>query len=223
MSFKGSHYQHLSFGSVQRPGRDVSPEYDALFPDGIGTDTLLDMGCNIGYFVIRAAWEGAGQAVGVERNGEYAAVGQEAIAQLELSAAYIVQQDIFKYDSGKTANGEPWLFDHVLCLNVLHHMKSPEKAAELAKKCVSLARKRAAFVITPPGETEPLDGFDGRWRWETTPAGSVKLRLSPQFIGDLFPEFEMRVRQSAAKRKRIAVEILVGSAHPHKTISTDSI
>ena len=106
----------LPYGLVT-DGADRSSTANAIFPVSLEGKSVLDLGCNNGYFCFEAARRGATRALGLD-------VDPEMIRKNKLLAEVLgcnVQFDIINLDRQRLTER----FDYVLCLNVLHHLRYP--------------------------------------------------------------------------------------------------
>ena len=99
------------------PGADRSRVADRIFPARLDGRTVLDVGCDYGYFLHEAFRRGALRTVGIERDAVRRGVA-EGIASL-WNGAIEVRHGRFPNVSFDER------FDYVLCLNVLHHSSDP--------------------------------------------------------------------------------------------------
>ncbi|HUS21609.1 MAG TPA: methyltransferase domain-containing protein [Aeromicrobium sp.] len=99
------------------PGWDRSRVADRIYPARLDGRTVLDIGCDYGYFLHEAIRRGASRALGIERDAATHAVA-ECIASL-WNGTIEVRHGRFPEVSGDER------FDLVLCLNVLHHVSDP--------------------------------------------------------------------------------------------------
>lgn len=99
------------------PGWDRKPVADLVFPARLDGRTVLDIGCDYGFFLHDAVARGAIRAVGVEREGSTHAVA-ERIASLWDGRIEIRRGSFEDLAFDET-------FDLVLCLNVIHHSAEP--------------------------------------------------------------------------------------------------
>jgi hypothetical protein len=106
--FKGIPYQAID-GVGER---DCETRWKLMRPDVKGK-TVLDVGCNLGWFVRKSLEEGADSAFGVDND--------EAVvsAATELGGAY-ASIDL----NGTLPN---WEYDTVFCLSVLQHLENPDR------------------------------------------------------------------------------------------------
>lgn len=106
----------LPFGLATR-GDDRRLTADRIFPADMTGKTVLDLGCNSGYFCFEALRRGASRVVGVDHS-ETAIRGARKLAECLGAKAEFLHRDW---------NTDPVteVFDYVLCLNVLHHLDNP--------------------------------------------------------------------------------------------------
>lgn len=204
---RGIRYQQLDFGHGFNAGENRQAEYEAIFPDEPEGETVLDLGCHVGYYPIQAAMDGALWSLGIEHNEIYANVGKNAIRELDLGSHCSIEvADLEEYEF------ETQAYDHVLCLNILHHLDSIDRVRLLITRCVETALKRAVFVISLPGETQPLvEGeYPGQWRIEERADGTPQVRLTPEFFVDRWPRSEILSYPSMVNKGRMVVEVRRG-------------
>jgi 2-polyprenyl-3-methyl-5-hydroxy-6-metoxy-1,4-benzoquinol methylase len=106
----------LPYGLVT-DGADRSSTANAILPVRLDGKSVLDLGCNNGYFCFEAAKRGATRVLGLD-------VDPEMIRKNRLLAEVLghnVQFDVVNLDRQRLAER----FDYVLCLNVLHHLRYP--------------------------------------------------------------------------------------------------
>lgn len=118
--YKGVPYQQID-GVGER---DCQLRWDLMQPDVEGK-TVLDIGCNLGWFVRKAVNEGAKPAMGFDTD---IAVIETAI---ELSRSYSPIQLIFGTRDIDSEQGREFLsdahYDVIFCLSVLQHLKDPDR------------------------------------------------------------------------------------------------
>ncbi|MFZ2868658.1 class I SAM-dependent methyltransferase [Zavarzinia sp.] len=106
----------LPFG-LATPGDDRRVTADRIFPADMTGKSVLDLGCNSGYFCFEALRRGATRVVGVDHS-ETAIRGARKLADcLGVTADFQVRD----WNTAPLAGS----FDYVLCLNVLHHLDNP--------------------------------------------------------------------------------------------------
>ncbi|MBM3458065.1 MAG: class I SAM-dependent methyltransferase, partial [Armatimonadetes bacterium] len=111
----------------------------AIFSPPPTGKSVLDIGCNYGYFTHEAVQYGAREAVGLERNPELAEVAR-TVAEIKGGPVRIVEGTL------ETANfSEP--FDWVLVLNVIHHIPDP---FQFMRMVAGLARERVVVEFPMP-------------------------------------------------------------------------
>jgi SAM-dependent methyltransferase len=134
-------YQSLGLEGEEAAGtHDRSYLNEAIFAGGVDAQSVLDIGCNLGYFCLEALRRNAASATGIDP--DTTTIGQaREIARLSGLAPDYVCGDFEDWDwQGRG-------FDTVLCLNVLHHLYDPVGAI---RKMIRLARRRIVIEFARP-------------------------------------------------------------------------
>ena len=98
-------------------GHDRSATADRIFPADLTGKTVLDLGCSFGFFCFEALRRGARRVVGYD-------VDPDSVRKARLLADCMgVEVEFHLRDIEREPLDEK--FDHVLCLNLLHHLKNP--------------------------------------------------------------------------------------------------
>ena len=103
---------------------------DAL-PDDLGGKSVLDIGCNAGFYAIEMKRRGAGRVLGIDSDERYLA--QARLASRTLGFEDIEYRQLSVYDVG--ALGER--FDWVIFMGVLYHLRHPLLALDLIREHVA--------------------------------------------------------------------------------------
>lgn len=134
--------RYQSFGSQddeETGAHDRSYLNEAIFAGGIEGQSVLDIGCNLGYFCIEALRRNAASATGIDPDATTIGQARE-IARLSGLAPDYVCGDFEDASWDRS-------FDTVLCLNVLHHLYDPVGAI---RKMIRLARGRIVIEFARP-------------------------------------------------------------------------
>ena len=113
------HRVDLPFG-LHTGGSDRSETRDLVLPKSLKGKTVLDVGSALGYFSFEAEARGAKRVVGVELM-EKRFRDALLLKDIKGSRVEFVRQDVVSEPLGEH-------FDHVLLLNVIHHLKEPFRA-----------------------------------------------------------------------------------------------
>lgn len=106
----------LPYG-LSTSGEDRSATARAIFPESLKGKSVLDLGCNNGFFCYEAARRGATRVVGLD-------VDPDMIRKNRILAEILghdVEFNVMDLDRERITER----FDYVLCLNVLHHLRYP--------------------------------------------------------------------------------------------------
>jgi tRNA (mo5U34)-methyltransferase len=102
-----------------------------VVPKDLSGKTVLDLGCNAGFFSIEMARRGASRVVGVDYDPRY--LEQARLAIEVAGAANIELRQLSVYDVARL--GEK--FDFVLFMGVLYHLRHPLLALDLVREHVA--------------------------------------------------------------------------------------
>jgi len=128
---------------------------DAI-PKNLSGRTVLDIGCNAGFYSIEMKRRNADRVIGIDANQEYLAQARFAA---EISGFDIEFRQLSVYDVGALAER----FDIVLFMGVLYHLRHPLLALDLIHEHV--AGDLLVFQSMQRGsrEIEPLKGDYEFW------------------------------------------------------------
>jgi tRNA (mo5U34)-methyltransferase len=106
-------------------------------PARLDGQSVLDIGCNGGYYSFELKRRGAARVLGIDHDPVYLAQAQFARDQFGLDVDFC-QGDVYAID--QVVNGEQ--FDYVLFMGVFYHLRHPLYALE---KVAKLVRHRLVF------------------------------------------------------------------------------
>ena len=137
-------------------------------PEDLTGQSVLDIGCNGGFYSFEMKRRGAARVVGVDHDAAYLSQARFAREQLGLDVEFL-EGDV--YDIDRVVGGEQ--FDHVVFMGVLYHLRHPLYALE---KVAGLVRGRLLFQTMERGS------------WETTQfAPDFPFAERDVFFDDRFP------------------------------------
>ncbi len=116
-----------------------------VLPDDLSGQTVLDIGCNAGFYAIEMKRRGADRVVGIDDDERYLA---QARLACEVTGCEVELRKLSVYDVA--ALGEA--FDVVLFMGVLYHLRHPLLALDLVRAHV--ARGLLVFQSLQRGATE---------------------------------------------------------------------
>jgi tRNA (mo5U34)-methyltransferase len=118
-------------------------------PDDLSGRSVLDIGCNGGFYSIEMKRRGAARVVGIDSDERYLA---QARLAAEVCGAEIEFQKLSVYEVDKLGGD----FDLVFFMGVLYHLRHPLLALDLIRRCVT--RDQFVFQAMQRGsaEVEPL-------------------------------------------------------------------
>src|SRR3712207_756984 len=105
--------------------------FSSVLPEDLGGKSVLDIGCNAGFYSIEMKRRGAGRVVGIDSDERYLA--QARLASEELGFGDIELRKLDVYNVG--ALGEK--FDVVIFMGVLYHLRHPLLALDLIREHVA--------------------------------------------------------------------------------------
>jgi SAM-dependent methyltransferase len=107
----------LPYGLSTGTGHDRSSTARIILPQDMSGQSFVDIGCSLGFFCFEAKRRGASRSVGLDFAAENVRRGRILADVLGLPVEFR------QYDIDHESMGE--IFDHVICLNVLHHLANP--------------------------------------------------------------------------------------------------
>lgn len=128
--------------------RDLWRQVEPAFPADMTGRTVLDIGCNAGFYSLRLHERGA-KVTGIEHDPHYLRQARFAAEALGADIEYI-EMDVYDVDRlGRQ-------FDYVLFMGVLYHLRYPLYALD---KVARLPRERLVFqsLLRGSPETMPLE------------------------------------------------------------------
>src|SRR5690606_20309352 len=133
-------------------------------PDDLAGATVLDIGCNAGFYSIQMARRG-GQVWAIDHDPHYLRQAQWA-AEVCGVADRIDCRQMSVYDLARPANGQPQRFDIVLFLGVLYHLRYPLLGLDLAAGRAEdlLVFQTLTYPDGEPGKTPADLAIDQRER-----------------------------------------------------------
>jgi tRNA (mo5U34)-methyltransferase len=118
-------------------------------PDDLRDRTVLDIGCNGGFYSFELKRRGAAHVLGVDHDPVYLNQARFARDQLGLDVDF-VQGDV--YDIDRIVGGEQ--FDFIVFMGVLYHLRHPLFALE---KVAGLVRRRLLFQSMERGSWDSAE------------------------------------------------------------------
>jgi tRNA (mo5U34)-methyltransferase len=154
----GDWFHNLDLHGVKTAPHHFLGDYPAVkwrrfahaLPSDLRGRSVLDIGCNAGFYSIEMKRRGAGRVVGIDSDPDYL---DQARFAAEVNGVELELHELSVYDVG--ALGER--FDVVLFLGVLYHLRYPLLALDLIHEHV--ARDLLVFQSMQRGspEIEPLE------------------------------------------------------------------
>lgn len=131
----GDWFHNLDLGGVQTAPNHFLGDYPRIvwqtisgaLPVDLSGKTVLDLGCNAGFFSLELKRRGAARVVGVDSDPRYLA---QARLASEVSGLAIELRELSVYDVAQL--GER--FDVVLFMGVLYHLRHPLLALDLLRE-----------------------------------------------------------------------------------------
>lgn len=125
--------------------QDLWTQVEAAFPKDMTGKTVLDIGCNAGFYSLKLHARGA-RVTGIEHDPHYLAQARFAA---EVLGADIEYQPLDVYDVDRLGRH----FDYVLFMGVLYHLRYPLYALD---KVARLPRERLVFQSMLRGSSETI-------------------------------------------------------------------
>jgi tRNA (mo5U34)-methyltransferase len=131
----------------------------SAFPDDLAGASVLDIGCNGGFYSIALKKRGAGRVLGVDVDDRYLNQARFAVENLGLDIEF-EKRSVYEVDQ---IEGQ---FDYVLFLGVFYHLRYPLFALD---KVIKKIRGRLLFQSMLRGSMEQREWGDDYQFWDTHP------------------------------------------------------
>jgi tRNA (mo5U34)-methyltransferase len=159
----GEWFHNIDLGGVQTAPQHFLGDYPAVkwrsfaraIPEDLRGKTVLDIGCNAGFYAIEMKRRGAARVVGVDSDERYLAQARFAA---EVIGVDLELRRLSVYDVGSL--GER--FDLVLFMGVLYHLRHPLLALDLLHEhvvgdlLVFQSMQRGSADVTPLADDYPF-------------------------------------------------------------------
>ncbi len=162
----GAWFQNLNLNGVQTAPNHFLGDYPAVkfagfanaLPNDLTGKSVLDIGCNAGFYSLEMKRRGADRVLGVDFDERYLAQARFAA---DVRGADIEFRQLSVYDVGSL--GEK--FDLVIFMGVLYHLRHPLLALDLIREHV--ARDLMLFQTMQRGSNEAMDVQHDYTFWQT--------------------------------------------------------
>src|SRR5437588_5078868 len=134
----GEWFHNIDLGGVRTAPNHFLGDYPYVkwkriknaFPEDLNGASVLDIGCNAGFYSLELKKRGAGRVLGIDVDERYLAQGRFAAKTLDLDVEF-AKASLYDVDS------IPGKFDYVLFLGVFYHLRYPLLALDRAVKKVA--------------------------------------------------------------------------------------
>jgi tRNA (mo5U34)-methyltransferase len=134
----GPWFHNMEIGGVKTAPRHFLGDYPAVkwnrfadaLPRNLAGKTVLDIGCNAGFYSLEMKRRGADRVLGIDFDPDYLAQARFAAEVAGLDIAF---EQLSVYDVGRLRER----FDVVLFLGVLYHLRHPLLALDLIRETVT--------------------------------------------------------------------------------------
>ena len=173
----GPWFHNLRIGGIETAPDHFLGDYPAFkferfaqaLPEDLTGKTVLDIGCNAGFYSIEMKRRGAAEVLGIDSDDRYLA--QARFAAEALGHSGISFENLSVYDVGKLGRR----FDVVIFMGVLYHLRHPLLALDLIREHVAgdmllfqtMQQGSSDVLLVPedhpfhvPGTNQPPSFFD---------------------------------------------------------------
>ena len=163
----GDWFQNMNLGGVMTAPNHFLGDYPAVkwrhiagaIPADLRGKTVLDIGCNAGFYAIEMKRRGADRVLGIDFDERYLAQARFAAATLGLEIEF---RPLSVYDVAQL--GEK--FDVVIFMGVLYHLRHPLLALDLIREhaakdlLVFQSLRRGSTAVSPVAEDYDIQATD---------------------------------------------------------------
>ena len=149
----GDWFHNINLGGVWTAPQHFLGDYPnvkwkhlrSALPQDLSGASVLDLGCNAGFYSIEMKKRNAARVVGVDLDDRYLRQARFAAATLQLDIEFL-KMSVYEAD---TISGE---FDYVLFMGVFYHLRYPLYALD---RIVKKVRRQLVFQTMLRGSTQP--------------------------------------------------------------------
>lgn len=186
-------YQQINIDGYYYKGIDRIEDYKQMFPIKPEGLTILDIGCNNGFYGLKAISEGAKYVLGIDNNDPFLNIGRNAAKALEYDNIDFMMLNVL---TGIIPNRK---FDVVLCLNLVHHFKNIDQVNYLFDQLWNRCKDTIIFEV-----------LDCKSEWEiiANKIGNKKIHLSIDFFLKKYPNCLIEYMDSKVTENRKIIKII---------------
>lgn len=182
-------YQQIDVGGFYHSGKDRTEDYYQMFPEKPIGKTILDIGCCHGFYSIKAVYEGAEYALGVDNHEPFLSIGREAIDFLGCNVEFKMMNVLKEKLPDKQ-------FDIVLCLNLVHHFKNIDQVNYLFDELYKRCNEKMIFEVLTTNKD---------WEIKKNYLNNAKIHLGVSFFEKKYGNAESMDSKVTEGRKIIIV------------------
>lgn len=191
------HYQNIDIDDVRVKGICREKDYRNIFPVYPQGLKILDIGCNIGFYSLKAASEGAKFVLGVDNSPVFLDIAKDVKKRLKYNNVEFILMDVLA--SGYFIHEAYDPFDVVLCLNLVHHFQTIKQVEQHFDDLDKCTNKLMVF--------EFLNTDCGTWAIIPNSIGNPKIYLSYLYFQERYPDAEIRIMDSDVTRGRKIIHV----------------
>lgn len=201
------HYQKIDINGVYYEGIDRTKDYYNCFPEKPEGLHILDIGCNIGFYCLKAISEGAEYCFGIDNHDIFLNYANEAKDKLGYDRNIdFCQADVLDDSYWEMMNDVVIRiyghFDVTLCLNLVHHFQTIDQVNYLFDKLDQCTSQKGKIIF------EFLDSdSDALWSIIPNKLGNRKIHLSERFFKERYPDAELFVIDSDVTKGRKLIHV----------------
>ena len=186
-------YQKIDVDGFFYDGIDRLEDYRIVFNQKPKNLTIMDVGCNNGFYILKAISEGARYALGIDNHDKFLGVGLNAARFLKYGNIDFIQLDVLKDEMPYQK------FDIVLCLNLVHHFENIDQVHylfdELYKRCCGMM----IFEVL---------NCETAWCIQTNKLGNKKIHIGVDFFKEKYTDYLIESYDSKVTNNRKIVKVL---------------
>jgi tRNA (mo5U34)-methyltransferase len=153
----GTWFHNLDLGGVKTAPSHFLGDYpeckwrsfEHALPARLDGKTVLDVGCNAGFYSLEMKRRGAARVLGIDEDADYLAQARFAAEVVELDVEF---EQLSVYDVGRLRER----FDLVIFMGVLYHLRHPLLALDLLREHVAHDRLLFQSMLRGCDEIEPI-------------------------------------------------------------------